>query len=133
MDWLEALNQHIDWINKTVTIPSASTPIQLQGHKFSENKCPQISAEELQHMCVQGEVDHLVYLCATPDQHKQAQQFADTSSVPVEIQHILEEFSDVFATPGPSTTQSLRPLDPTPSRGSTNQYPSVSALTRYQK
>ena len=97
MDWLEAFNPAIDWINKTVTLQSETGPIQLQGHKFSASNCPQISSEELHFMCVQGEVDHLVYVCSKDA--KPVQKGAESPDPPVEIQHLLDEFSDVFAAP----------------------------------
>lgn len=97
MNWLEAFNPAIDWINKTVTLPSATGPITLQGHQFCASNCPQISHEELHFMCVQGEVDHLVYVCTPVD--KPVQKGAASPNPPVEIQQLLEEFSDVFAAP----------------------------------
>ncbi|KAM3364985.1 hypothetical protein ACQJBY_015005 [Aegilops geniculata] len=97
MDWLEELNPNIDWIHKTVTIKSGDDLIQLQGHVFTDNTCPTISSEELHFMCVQGEVDHLVYLCNVADKPKQPEK--ESVPPPAEIQQLLQEYSDVFATP----------------------------------
>lgn len=97
MDWLEELNPNIDWIYKTVTIKSGDELIQLQGHVFTNSNCPTISSEELHFMCVQGEVDHLVYLCNVDGKLKQPKK--ESVAPPAEIQQTVQEYSDVFATP----------------------------------
>jgi hypothetical protein len=93
MDWLEQHNPDIDWVQKTLQIRQPSGIIQLQGHHHSEIQCSAISATELSNICRQGSAAHLIHVYAI-DGELQVEEIT-----PAAVQQVIEEFSDVFATP----------------------------------
>lgn len=54
---------------------------------------------ELQQLCIQGEVEHVVYLCRIPHDSKPVEAVTTNAPVPEEIQQVLRDYSDVFAEP----------------------------------
>jgi hypothetical protein len=93
MDWLEEHNPDIDWVGKTLKIQQPQGVIQLQGHRNSNIQCSAISAAELSNICRQGSAANLIHVYAL-DGEIQIDEI-----VPEEVQHLINQFPDVFATP----------------------------------
>lgn len=99
MVWLESHNPAVDWVQKKLTLQVEGQLVELTGQTSSDNSCPTITSEQLNFMCVGGEVEHLVLL--TEEKHYQlsASIDADSDKNPPEVQEILQQFQDVFADP----------------------------------
>lgn len=93
MDWLEEHNPDIDWVAKTLKIHQPQGLIHLQGHRQENVQCSAISVTELSNMCRQGSATHLIHLYAL-DGELQIEEI-----IPSKVQTVLDQFSEVFATP----------------------------------
>jgi hypothetical protein len=93
MDWLEAHNPNIDWVKKTLKIKQSAGDIELQGHRSYDIQCSAISASELAGLCRQGSAAHLIQVYALDG------EIQTTELTPPEVQAILDQFPEVFATP----------------------------------
>lgn len=94
MDWLEEHSpMTVDWRTKLIEIPTIDGVISLHGHDDSSSTCIVINALQLQGLCAKGAVTHIVHVCAVMPED-------DITTPPlVCIQHVLDEFDDVFREP----------------------------------
>lgn len=93
MDWLEAHNPDIDWVEKTQKIQSSKGPVVLTGHKTATIQCSAISSQELTSICKAGAAAHLIHVYAL-DGEVQIEEI-----VREDIQRVLAQFSEVFEEP----------------------------------
>lgn len=62
MDWLEEHNtMTVDWKGKHIAMPSTQGVVHLRGHPSSTD-CTIINSLQLQSLCRQGAVSHMVQL-----------------------------------------------------------------------
>jgi hypothetical protein len=90
---LDRANPHIDWIAKSWRIDRPHGNILLQGHQTSQVQCSAISTIELQLLCRQSSVAHLIHVYALDD----SVQVEEVT--PEEVQQLISQFTDVFAEP----------------------------------
>lgn len=93
MDWLEHHNPQIDWVGKSMVIPSEKGHIHLQGNSTSTLSENLLSALQFTSMCRTGAVSHVVQLYMVSDTKE------PSAAIPSVVQHVLDQFEDVFAEP----------------------------------
>ena len=94
MDWLEQNSpMTVDWKGKHIAIPSPSGVVHIHGHP-STSSCPVINSLQLDSLCRQGAVSHMVrlYQVTLGDGEEQ-------DVTPECIQAVLDQYQDVFGEP----------------------------------
>uniref|UniRef100_A0A0A8Y0Z0 Uncharacterized protein n=1 Tax=Arundo donax TaxID=35708 RepID=A0A0A8Y0Z0_ARUDO len=97
-DWLEDHSpMSIHWGLKCMRFTHNRHQILLQGIQDDVSKCPEVSAKKLDGLIRRGAVTHLIefipshMVCAISD--------SSSSELPVELQSLLQEFSELFKEP----------------------------------
>lgn len=94
MDWLEAHSpMTFDWRAKSLEFQSPQGKVSLQEHEAESSTCLLINAVQLQSLCKNKAVSHIVHLCPISNEQTEGQ------AIPECLQPILEEFVDVFGEP----------------------------------
>lgn len=94
MNWLEQYSpMTVDWCHKGIDIPTPTGTVCLRGHEATSSTCLVINTLQLQNLRKEGAISHVVYLTAA--------QIAEaaTCDVPVCVQEVVEEFSELFGEP----------------------------------
>jgi hypothetical protein len=94
MDWLESIgDMNVNWVQKSLHFQHAGHPVTLQGlSSVPSSTCSSISLAQLQAMEKTNFVLHLVAVCT-------AEATLDQTRPPPAVQHLLEEFTEVFLEP----------------------------------
>ena len=94
MDWLEEHSpMTVDWKGKHISIPEAAGIVHLHGHP-STPSCEVINSMQLNSLCRQGAVSHMVQL------YQVALGTGEEQEVTPEcIRAVLEQYPDVFGEP----------------------------------
>ena len=94
MDWLEEHSPMVvEWRARFIEIPTPAGPLRLTGQDASSTRCESINFVQLQGLCSQGSVSHIIHLCVV------APDAETTTPIPDCIQKVIEEFPDIFAEP----------------------------------
>ncbi|XP_020186159.1 uncharacterized protein [Aegilops tauschii subsp. strangulata] len=94
MDWLEHHSpMTVDWRAKSLEFQSPLGTVKLQGHDSESSTCLLINAVQLQSLCKNKAVSHIVHLCPISEDQTEGQH------IPECLQPILDDFVDVFGEP----------------------------------
>ncbi|XP_040244116.3 uncharacterized protein [Aegilops tauschii subsp. strangulata] len=94
MDWLEHHSpMTVDWRAKLLEFQSPLGTVKLQGHDSELSTCLLINAVQLQSLCKNKAVSHIVHLCPISEDQTEGQH------IPECLQPILDDFVDVFGEP----------------------------------
>lgn len=94
MDWLEAHSpMQVDWRAKCLEFSTSEGTVCLRGHDSNSTDCFMINSIQLQSLCKQQAITHIVQVCATTEEA--------TASTPVRaiVQQVIDTFLDVFGEP----------------------------------
>lgn len=83
MDWLEQHNPQIDWVGKSVVVPTEGAPIHLQGNSVTALSCTMINQLQLASLCRSGALSHAIQLFLV-DSSDEA-----TLPIPATVQNLL--------------------------------------------
>jgi hypothetical protein len=93
MDWLEQFNpMEIHWADKWLSFEYKGSQLKLQGVKPKQSQCNLISKEQFEGLIRREAVEQILEL-------SMLSSCAEPSSVPAEVEHLLEEFACLFSEP----------------------------------
>ncbi|XP_048570454.1 uncharacterized protein LOC125551359 [Triticum urartu] len=93
MGWLEEHSpMTVDWRARFIETITLAGPIRLNGHDAASVVCETINSIQLQSLCSNGAVSHIIHLCMIAPEES-------TAPVPDCIQKVVDDFADVFSEP----------------------------------
>lgn len=94
MDWLKAHSpMQVDWRAKCLEFSTSEGTVCLRGHESNSTDCFMINSIQLQSLCKQQAITHIVQICATTE------EATFNSPVPEIVQQVIDAFPDVFGEP----------------------------------